>query len=35
MIPPGLAAFVREWDPVALSYTPTGQQCPPFGFDGL
>lgn len=31
MIPPGLAPHVREWDPVALSYGPTGQQCPPFG----
>ena len=35
MIPPGLAGFVRQWDPVALSYTPTGQQCPPFRFEGL
>jgi glyoxylase-like metal-dependent hydrolase (beta-lactamase superfamily II) len=35
MIPPGLAEFVREWDPVALSYTPTGQHCPAFRFDGL
>lgn len=35
MIPPGLARFVRQWDPVALSYTPTGQTCPPFGFGGL
>ena len=35
LIPPGLARFVREWDPVALTYTPTGQQCPRFGFDGL
>jgi glyoxylase-like metal-dependent hydrolase (beta-lactamase superfamily II) len=35
LIPPGLAEFVRDWDPVALTYTPTGQQCPPFRFDGL
>ena len=35
MIPPGLSEFVRDWDPVALSYTPTGQQCPRFEFDGL
>jgi len=33
-IPPGLAAHVRDWDPVALSYEPTGQQCPPFHIDG-
>jgi glyoxylase-like metal-dependent hydrolase (beta-lactamase superfamily II) len=35
IIPPGLARFVREWDPVALSYTPTGQRCPRFHFEGL
>lgn len=35
LIPPGMAALVRDWDPVALSYTPTGQQCPPFHFEGL
>lgn len=35
LIPPGHAAFVRDWDPARLSYTPTGQQCPRFGFDGL
>jgi glyoxylase-like metal-dependent hydrolase (beta-lactamase superfamily II) len=34
-IPPGLAAHVREWDPVALTYVPTGQQCPRFRVDGL
>ena len=28
--PPGLAAHVRNWDPYALSYTPTGQDCPAF-----
>jgi glyoxylase-like metal-dependent hydrolase (beta-lactamase superfamily II) len=35
LIPPGLARFVRDWNPVALSYTPTGQQCPRFHFDGF
>lgn len=35
LIPPGLAAQVRDWDPVALTYEPTGQFCPRFGFDGL
>lgn len=29
-IPPGLAAAVRDWDAEALSYTPTGQECPRF-----
>ncbi len=32
LIPPGHARFVAPWDPVALSYQPTGQVCPPFGF---
>lgn len=35
LIPPGHAPFVRDWDPQQLSYTPTGQQCPRFGFDGV
>lgn len=35
LIPPGLASHVRHWDPVALSYTPTGQHCPEFGCDGV
>jgi glyoxylase-like metal-dependent hydrolase (beta-lactamase superfamily II) len=35
LIPPGQAAHVREWDPVALTYVPTGQQCPRFRIDGL
>lgn len=35
LIPPGQASHVREWDPVALSYEPTGQHCPQFTFDGL
>jgi len=29
-IPPGHAEFVCVWDADALSYTPTGQQCPRF-----
>lgn len=35
LIPPGLAPHVANWDPVALTYEPTGQYCPPFRFDGL
>jgi glyoxylase-like metal-dependent hydrolase (beta-lactamase superfamily II) len=35
LVPPGLAAHVREWDPVALSYTATGQFCPQFRCDGV
>jgi glyoxylase-like metal-dependent hydrolase (beta-lactamase superfamily II) len=27
-------AHVRDWDPVALSYVPTGQKCPAFRIDG-
>ncbi|MFL5463456.1 MAG: MBL fold metallo-hydrolase [Gemmatimonadaceae bacterium] len=34
LIPPGLAPAVRCWDPVALTYAPTGQECPPFRIDG-
>jgi glyoxylase-like metal-dependent hydrolase (beta-lactamase superfamily II) len=34
-IPPGQAAAVRDWDPVALSYAPTGQECPRFHYDEL
>jgi glyoxylase-like metal-dependent hydrolase (beta-lactamase superfamily II) len=29
-IPPGHAAYVFDWDPAALTYTPTGQHCPQF-----
>ncbi|MES2786748.1 MAG: MBL fold metallo-hydrolase [Pseudomonadota bacterium] len=29
-IPPGQAADVIDWDPVALTYEPTGQSCPRF-----
>ena len=34
-IPPGHADQVRDWDADALSYAPTGQLCPRFGFDDL
>ena len=34
-IPPGLASAVHEWDPVTLSYAPTGQECPRFFHDGV
>lgn len=34
-IPPGQAQFVAAWDPVALSYEPTGQFCPRFEFTDL
>ena len=34
-IPPGLAEHVRNWDPEALTYAPTGQSCPQFRFDTL
>lgn len=30
LIPPGHAAQVRDWDPVALTHVPTGQSCPRF-----
>ncbi|MFC3108427.1 MBL fold metallo-hydrolase [Undibacterium arcticum] len=32
-IPAAEAAKVRDWDPDALSFAATGQQCPRFGFD--
>lgn len=35
LVPPGMAEHVRHWDPVALTYVPTGQQCPRFRLDGL
>ena len=35
MIPPGLAPSVSDWDPVALTFEPTGQSCAPFSFEGL
>lgn len=34
LIPPGLAREVARWDPVALTYAPTGQHCPRFTHDG-
>ena len=34
-IPPGQAAHVHHWDAYALSYTPTGQDCPRFAFGGV
>lgn len=30
LIPPGQAQYVRDWNPVALTYSPTGQLCPQF-----
>ncbi|OOG43861.1 MBL fold metallo-hydrolase [Polaromonas sp. A23] len=35
LIPPGQAHFVSTWDPVALTYAPTGQLCPRFEFTDL
>lgn len=35
LIPPGQAAHVAAWDAYALSYTPTGQDCPRFRMDGV
>lgn len=35
LIPPGQAQQVAQWDAQALSYLPTGQQCPRFRFDAL
>ncbi|WP_027015209.1 MBL fold metallo-hydrolase [Comamonas composti] len=35
LIPPGQAEAVHNWDPHALSYTPTGQDCPRFAIHGL
>lgn len=34
-VPPGQVEQVRHWDPVALTYVPTGQVCPRFGVDGV
>lgn len=33
LIPPGHAEAVRQWDAEMLTYTPTGQSCPPFLFN--
>ena len=35
LIPPGQAASVTTWDPVALTFEPTGQSCPRFSHQGL
>jgi glyoxylase-like metal-dependent hydrolase (beta-lactamase superfamily II) len=35
LIPPGQAAAVAAWDPVALTFEPTGQTCSRFAFQGL
>ena len=35
LIPPGQAASVDPWDPVALIYEPTGQQCPQFTYSAV
>ena len=35
LVPPGLADAVRRWDPVALTYEPTGQSCPRFRIEGV
>ncbi len=35
LIPPGQAEQVRNWDEAALSYAPTGQECPRFAITGL
>lgn len=32
LIPPGQASLITHWDPVALTYLPTGQLCPRFKF---
>ena len=34
-VAPGQIQHVHNWDPNALSYTPTGQACPPFKADGV
>jgi glyoxylase-like metal-dependent hydrolase (beta-lactamase superfamily II) len=35
LIPPGQAHSVDPWDPVALTYVPTGQSCPRFTFSNV
>jgi glyoxylase-like metal-dependent hydrolase (beta-lactamase superfamily II) len=35
LIPPGQAGYVRDWDPYALTYVPTGQSCPQFVFNDV
>ena len=35
LIPPGQASEVERWDPVALTYLPTGQLCPRFTYSDV
>ena len=35
LVPPGHANYVFDWDPAALTYTPTGQHCPQFAATGV
>jgi glyoxylase-like metal-dependent hydrolase (beta-lactamase superfamily II) len=35
LIPPGQSSAVRPWSASELTFDATGQNCPPFGFDGL
>jgi glyoxylase-like metal-dependent hydrolase (beta-lactamase superfamily II) len=35
LVPPGHAVYVENWDPKALSFTPTGQHCPQFRLTGV
>jgi glyoxylase-like metal-dependent hydrolase (beta-lactamase superfamily II) len=35
LIPPGQASAVGQWDPVALTYLPTGQLCPRFTYSDV
>lgn len=35
LIPPGQAHLVRNWDPIGLTYTPTGQVCERFRIDDV
>jgi glyoxylase-like metal-dependent hydrolase (beta-lactamase superfamily II) len=35
LIPAGQAACVDNWNPYALTYTPTGQICPSFNYNGV
>ena len=35
LIPPGQAKSVESWDPVTLTYTPTGQLCPRFSYSNV
>ena len=35
LIPPGQANLVSRWDPIALTYLPTGQSCPQYSFNDV